>query len=122
MQALDQLSQDKSRINLGLSAVTHNILASLEQREDMPLVPSHTVTPRSLFWESRQSSCRQSVWSCTLSLMKTSDTAQTLQSRYENALARIHKANELNRSPSTMNRLWREFFKIEDEAKMKGAA
>ncbi len=48
-------------------------------------------------------------------------TPETLQSRYESALARIQNADALGRSQSTVNRLWREFFKIEDEAKMKGA-
>jgi hypothetical protein len=46
---------------------------------------------------------------------------ETLQARYENALARIKAAEAAGRSERTVNKLWKELFKVEDEAKAMGA-
>ncbi len=43
----------------------------------------------------------------------------TLQTKYENARARIRNA-ESTASDRTMNVLWREFFKIEDACRAAG--
>jgi hypothetical protein len=46
---------------------------------------------------------------------------KTLQARYEAAAAAIKDAEARNMSQSTVNRRYREFFKIEDECKASGA-
>lgn len=45
---------------------------------------------------------------------------EILQARYEMARKRIQDADARGLSQSTVNKRWREFFKIEDEAKRAG--
>jgi hypothetical protein len=54
-------------------------------------------------------------------MMPLMNSSETLQARYEAAYRAIQDADAKGRSQRTVNKLWKAFFKVEDEAKAAGA-